>query len=118
MDRDKLLDQLQEIQDKNNETFAGFNEAELHTREDIADLIQKILDENKFVTLPELSQTQYVGEIKRLMRNFIDLFSDLDSDTKYKLFEKLGSNWYDDRFSVREMLLIEVQSLTVSLTKL
>jgi hypothetical protein len=41
MNREELLDKIEEITDKNYKTFRGTNEAELHTREEIADLIEQ-----------------------------------------------------------------------------
>lgn len=40
MKRDELMDAIQEIQDRNYNKFKGSNEAELHTREEIADLFE------------------------------------------------------------------------------
>ena len=39
MERYKLMDQIEEIQDRANEENIGSNEAELQMREDVADLI-------------------------------------------------------------------------------
>ena len=41
MNRNQLLDKIEEITDKNYRTFRGTNEAELHTREELADLIEQ-----------------------------------------------------------------------------
>lgn len=41
MERHELLDKIEEITDRNYKTFRGTNEAELHTREEIADLIEQ-----------------------------------------------------------------------------
>ena len=45
MDRSDLMDKLEEIQNKNYNRFKGVNEADLATREDIADLFEKLLSE-------------------------------------------------------------------------
>lgn len=43
MKREEILDKIEAIQDKNYNEFNGSNEAELHIREDVADLIEEIM---------------------------------------------------------------------------
>ena len=43
MTREEILDKIEDIQDKNYNKFKGSNEAELHIREDVADLIEEML---------------------------------------------------------------------------
>jgi len=45
MERYELMDKIQEIQDKNYTLFKGVNEADLATREDIADLFERLIKE-------------------------------------------------------------------------
>lgn len=42
MTRKQILEKLEEIQEDNSKLFMGSNEAELHTREDIADWIHNL----------------------------------------------------------------------------
>lgn len=43
MERHKLIDKIWDIQTANEDKFMGGNEADLHTREEIADLIEELL---------------------------------------------------------------------------
>ena len=43
MKREEILSKIEAIQDKNYNEFSGSNEAELHIREDVADLIEDIM---------------------------------------------------------------------------
>jgi hypothetical protein len=45
MDRSDLMDRIQDIQDRNYDLFIGVNEADLATREEIADLFEILLKE-------------------------------------------------------------------------
>ena len=45
MKRYEIIDAIEEIQDNNSKRFAGMNESELWTREDIADFVLKQLAE-------------------------------------------------------------------------
>jgi len=53
MERFKLMDILEDIQIKNNKENIGSNEAELATREDIADLFFKLLAQAEEARKPE-----------------------------------------------------------------
>ncbi len=43
MNRDDLLDKLEDIQEYNYSAYSGINEIMLHTREDISDLFFQLL---------------------------------------------------------------------------
>jgi phage pi2 protein 07 len=58
MNRDQLLDKIEEITDKNYRTFRGTNEAELHTREELADLIEQ-QQAPKWQPIEELINLEY-----------------------------------------------------------
>jgi len=61
MNRSQLLDKIEEITDRNYRTFRGTNEAELHTREELADLMRdELINYAKWYdrcTMPEDAQT-------------------------------------------------------------
>jgi len=44
------------------------------------------------------SATDFVGNIKKQIENFIKNSEVLDKETKDKLTQELGNNWYDARF--------------------
>ena len=78
MDRSDLLDKIEEIQHKNYNFFRGTNEAELHTREEIADLFFEIINSKKDAELSEDSVIKTFKE-HRFERNpqekiFVDEF--------------------------------------------
>lgn len=43
MTREEILDKIEAIQERNYNEFKGSNEVELHIREDVADLIEEML---------------------------------------------------------------------------
>lgn len=45
MDKEQLIDKIEEIQDKNWNTFKGSNEYQLHTRVEVADYVETLLNE-------------------------------------------------------------------------
>ena len=49
MEREELMELLEEIQDRNEELFPGRNEANLMIREDIADLFERIVGKKKMI---------------------------------------------------------------------
>jgi hypothetical protein len=55
MTKYELIDIIEEIQDKNDKFYTGRNEADLTTREDIADLIFKILYEKDQDSIEKMS---------------------------------------------------------------
>lgn len=46
----------------------------------------------------EPRETEFIGEIKKQITNFIKISNVIDEEVKIALIEELGSNWYDDRF--------------------
>lgn len=53
MERHELMAKLEEIQNSNYATFKGSNEADLHTREDIADLFKMLSQGTAEITFTE-----------------------------------------------------------------
>ncbi|MFA5300881.1 MAG: hypothetical protein WC389_22040 [Lutibacter sp.] len=48
--RSDLIDKIEEIQNKNYNQFKGVNEADLATREEIADLFEQLMNEASLCT--------------------------------------------------------------------
>lgn len=79
MERHELIDKIQEIQDKNYNLFKGVNEADLATREEIADLFEQILKERASVDSSD--------ELSGLHKHFVNARFD-DSDEEDENFEE------------------------------
>lgn len=46
----------------------------------------------------EPSETDFIGNIKKQIENFIKNSNVIDEEVKREFIKEIGSNWYDDRF--------------------
>jgi predicted DNA-binding protein (MmcQ/YjbR family) len=80
MNREELMDKLEEIQDLNNKTFLGSNESDLHQREDIANLFESINKQHQ----KELAELKAENEKLKMERDYCSMIStDLLNDSKW-----------------------------------
>lgn len=84
MERYELIDLIEEIQIKNDKMYIGTNESDLATREDIADLIIKLLKEQtKMTNKEQFTKTFEFEECQVLI--FIEYFGNENKETPHNL---------------------------------